>query len=73
MSAENKKRRLGSVMKEDKKPLLIVALDLVPTLEAKWGVKLAIRKTLLGSDLENCRLYKLCLTPKLWKAYMPNT
>ncbi|KAM7280252.1 hypothetical protein ACFE04_007386 [Oxalis oulophora] len=31
------------------------ASDLVPTLEAKWGVKLVVRKTLTGADLENCR------------------
>ncbi|KAM7279806.1 hypothetical protein ACFE04_006940 [Oxalis oulophora] len=54
-SGDNKKRRLGSVLKEPKKPFLIVASDLVPTLEAKWGVKLVVRKTLTGSDLENCR------------------
>lgn len=54
-SAANKKRQLGNVLKEDKKPFLIVALDLVPTLEAKWSVKLVVRKTLSGSDLENCR------------------
>ncbi|KAF6173666.1 hypothetical protein GIB67_023025 [Kingdonia uniflora] len=50
------KRRLGSLLKrEERKPYLIVALDLVPTLEAKWGVKLAVKKTLLGSVLESCR------------------
>ncbi|XVE67578.1 hypothetical protein DITRI_Ditri08aG0171600 [Diplodiscus trichospermus] len=55
LSAGNKKRKLGNVMKEPKKPFLVVACDLVPTLEAKWGTKLIIKKTLLGSDLENCR------------------
>ncbi|XP_054804548.1 isoleucine--tRNA ligase, chloroplastic/mitochondrial [Prosopis cineraria] len=50
-----KKRRLGNVLKEEEKPFLIVASDLVPKLEAKWGVRLAIKKRLLGSDLENCR------------------
>lgn len=54
-SSGNKKQRLGHVLKEQKKPFLIVASDLVPTLEAKWGVKLVVKKTLLGSDLENCR------------------
>ncbi|OMO82700.1 Aminoacyl-tRNA synthetase, class Ia [Corchorus capsularis] len=54
-SAGNEKRRLGNVLKEQKKPFLIVALDLVPTLETKWGIKLNIKKTLFGSDLENCR------------------
>lgn len=56
LSAENKKRRFGNVLKEEKKPFFVVASDLVQTLEAKWGVKLIVRKTLLGSDLENCRL-----------------
>ncbi len=55
LSAGNKKRRFGNILKESKKPFLIVASDLVPTLEAKWGVKLIIKKILPGSDLENCR------------------
>ncbi|GAV74906.1 tRNA-synt_1 domain-containing protein/zf-FPG_IleRS domain-containing protein/Anticodon_1 domain-containing protein [Cephalotus follicularis] len=54
-SSGSEKRRLGNVLKEPKKPFLIVAFDLVPTLEAKWGVKLIVKKTLKGSDLENCR------------------
>ncbi|XP_012083940.1 isoleucine--tRNA ligase, chloroplastic/mitochondrial isoform X2 [Jatropha curcas] len=54
-SSANKKRRRGNVLRQQKKPFLIVASDLVSTLEAKWGVKLVIRKTLSGSDLENCR------------------
>lgn len=55
LSAGNKKQRLGNILKESKKPFLIVASELVPTLEAKWGVKLIIKKILSGSDLENCR------------------
>lgn len=55
LSAGNKKRQLGNFLKEEKMPCLIVALDLVPTLEAKWSVKLIIRKTLSGSDIENSR------------------
>ncbi|XP_017971448.1 PREDICTED: isoleucine--tRNA ligase, chloroplastic/mitochondrial [Theobroma cacao] len=55
ISAGNKKRRLGNVLKEPKKPFFIVAYDLVPTLEAKWGIKLIIKKIFLGSDLENWR------------------
>jgi isoleucyl-tRNA synthetase len=55
LSAGNRKQRLGNILKESKKPFLIVASDLVPTLEAKWGVKLIVKKLLLGSDLENCR------------------
>ena len=52
----NAKKKLGNVFEEYEKLFLIVALDLVPTLEAKWGKKLLIKKKLLGSDLENCRL-----------------
>ncbi|XP_027116024.2 isoleucine--tRNA ligase, chloroplastic/mitochondrial isoform X1 [Coffea arabica] len=50
----NAKKKLGNVFEEYEKLFLIVALDLVPTLEAKWGKKLLIKKKLLGSDLENC-------------------
>ncbi|KAF3456218.1 hypothetical protein FNV43_RR00868 [Rhamnella rubrinervis] len=55
LSAENKRQRIGNVLKEEKKPFIIVASDLVQALEAKWGLKLVVRKQLLGSDLENCR------------------
>lgn len=55
-SAGNKKKRLGNILTEPKMPFFIVASDLVPTLEAKWGINLIVKKTLLGSDLENCRL-----------------
>ncbi|KAH0992933.1 hypothetical protein GBA52_004416 [Prunus armeniaca] len=55
LSDGNKKRRPGNVLKEENKPFLIVASDLVPALEAKWGVKLVVRKRVSGSDLENCR------------------
>ncbi|XP_010547028.1 PREDICTED: isoleucine--tRNA ligase, chloroplastic/mitochondrial [Tarenaya hassleriana] len=51
----SKKKRLGNVLKNQQTLFLIVATDLVPALEAKWGVKLIINKTFLGSDLENCR------------------
>ncbi|KAG4129432.1 hypothetical protein ERO13_D09G080700v2 [Gossypium hirsutum] len=54
-SAGNKKKRLGNIVTEPKMPFFIVASDLVPTLEAKWGIKLIVKKTLSGSDLENCR------------------
>ncbi|KAK5803387.1 isoleucine--tRNA ligase, chloroplastic/mitochondrial [Gossypium arboreum] len=55
LSAGNKKKRLGNIVTEPKMPFFIVASDLVPTLEAKWGIKLIVKKTLSGSDLENCR------------------
>ena len=50
------KKRFGNVLKEQKKPFLIVASDLLSTLEGKWGVKLHVKKILMGSDLENYRL-----------------
>ncbi|KAM1191788.1 hypothetical protein ACFX15_011901 [Malus domestica] len=55
LSDGNKKGRSGNLLKEEKKPFLIVASDLVPALESKWGVKLVVRKRVSGSDLENCR------------------
>ena len=55
LSAVNSKKTPANFLKEEKKPFLIVASDLVPTLEAKWGLKLVVKKTVTGSDLENCR------------------
>ncbi|KAJ8766408.1 hypothetical protein K2173_022467 [Erythroxylum novogranatense] len=54
-SSGHKNRKLGNVLKEQKKHFLVVASELVPTLEAKLGIKLVVKKTMLGSDLENCR------------------
>lgn len=54
-SGDTKKKRLGIVLKDEKKLFLIVASELVPTLEVKWGVKLVFKRRLLGSDLENYR------------------
>lgn len=54
-SSVDGKKRFGNFMKGDKSLHLIVALDLVSTLESKWGLKLTLKKTVLGSDLENCR------------------
>lgn len=56
-SPSNKKKMVGKVLKNQQKLFVIVATDLVPTLEAKWGVKLIITKTFLGSDLEGFRLH----------------
>lgn len=48
--------KLGSILNNgEKKPFIIVASDLITTLESKWGVKLIIKKTFLGRALENCR------------------
>ncbi|KAI3962312.1 hypothetical protein MKX01_005314 [Papaver californicum] len=50
------KKYLGNVFKSKlRNPFLVVASDLVPALESKWGVNLTIKRTLLGLDLENCR------------------
>lgn len=48
-------QRFGNILDESVKPFLIVGLDLVSTLEAKWGVKFVVKKKLMGSDLENWR------------------
>ncbi|KAL2938458.1 Isoleucine--tRNA ligase chloroplastic/mitochondrial [Bienertia sinuspersici] len=55
VSPANGKRRYGRILGELKKPNIIVASDLVETLETKWGMKLLVKRTLLGSDLENCK------------------
>ncbi|KMZ59640.1 Isoleucine--tRNA ligase [Zostera marina] len=48
--------KMGNVLKDIQgKKFVIVASELVPTLESKWGVKLAIKKKFPGSALENCR------------------
>ncbi|CAM8997561.1 unnamed protein product [Rhodiola kirilowii] len=54
-SSDKAKKKLGSVLLQEKKLFLVVALDLVKALEDKFGVKLIVKKTFLGSDLENCR------------------
>ncbi|KAL8484972.1 hypothetical protein ACS0TY_027326 [Phlomoides rotata] len=54
-SPVNKEKRLGNVLKENGNLYLVVALDLVLTLEAKWGLKLVVKTTLTGAELENCR------------------
>ncbi|KAG8369963.1 hypothetical protein BUALT_Bualt14G0067800 [Buddleja alternifolia] len=54
-SSVDKAKRLGNVFKEKDKLYLVVALDLVPTLEAKFGLKLIVKTTLTGAELENCR------------------
>ncbi|XP_051125884.1 isoleucine--tRNA ligase, chloroplastic/mitochondrial isoform X2 [Andrographis paniculata] len=53
--SSNKEKRLGHVFKENKSMYLVVASDLVPALEAKWGMKLMVKATLTGAELENCR------------------
>lgn len=55
-SSADVKKMVGNFLKEQENSFLIVAEDLVSTLEAKWGVELVVKKLLLGSDLENCRL-----------------
>lgn len=56
LSSPGMQAKFGSILKkEENKPFIIVASDLVPTLESKWGVKLVIKKTFIGTALENCR------------------
>uniref|UniRef100_A0A1D1YWT0 isoleucine--tRNA ligase n=1 Tax=Anthurium amnicola TaxID=1678845 RepID=A0A1D1YWT0_9ARAE len=48
--------KVGNVLKNSNgKLFLVVASELVPALESKWGVKLAVKKSFLGSALESCR------------------
>lgn len=54
-SSADGQKMVGNFLKEREKPFLIVALNLVSTLEAKWGMKLVVKKIILGSALENCR------------------
>ncbi|KAI8006474.1 hypothetical protein LOK49_LG07G01425 [Camellia lanceoleosa] len=54
-SSGDRKKRLGNVLKEQNKPFLIIASDLLSTLEAKLGTKLVVKKILMGSDLEHYR------------------
>ncbi|KAK7293351.1 hypothetical protein RJT34_16214 [Clitoria ternatea] len=53
-SGATKRKGLGLVLKDEKKPFLIAALELVPKLEAKWGMELVVKARKLGSELENC-------------------
>jgi len=51
-----KQKKVGSVLSSKKgKLFVIVASDLVTTLESKWGVKLVVQKSFPGSALEHCR------------------
>ncbi|KAK7264637.1 hypothetical protein RJT34_32246 [Clitoria ternatea] len=54
-SGATKKKGLGLVLKDEKKPFFIAASELVPKLEAKWGLELVVKARKLGSELENCR------------------
>ncbi|XP_047945517.1 isoleucine--tRNA ligase, chloroplastic/mitochondrial [Salvia hispanica] len=54
-SSANKEKQIGRILKENENLHLIVGLDLVTTLEAKWGVKLTVKATVTGAELENCR------------------
>lgn len=49
------KRRVGAALEKPQVKYLIVAADLVPALQAKWGVTLEVKGTCLGSALEHCR------------------
>jgi isoleucyl-tRNA synthetase len=49
------KLRVGNIMNSENKLFVIVASDLILTLETKWGVKLVVQKSFPGSALEHCR------------------
>lgn len=51
----DKRLRTGNVLNGETPLFVIVALDLVATLQKKWGKQLSVKKVLLGSDLENSR------------------
>ncbi|AQK75403.1 Isoleucine--tRNA ligase chloroplastic/mitochondrial [Zea mays] len=51
-----KQRKVGNILSSEKgKLFVIVASDLITTLESKWGVKLVVHKSFPGSALEHCR------------------
>lgn len=56
-TSKESRLKVGNVLKDgDRKLFLVVASELVPTLQSKWGVKLVVKKTFPGSALENSRL-----------------
>ncbi|EPS59339.1 hypothetical protein M569_15468, partial [Genlisea aurea] len=55
LSSNEKEKRIGNVMKEVRNKYFVVASDLVAALEGKWGLKLIVKSTLSGAELENCR------------------
>ncbi|KAK3159260.1 hypothetical protein QOZ80_2AG0147910 [Eleusine coracana subsp. coracana] len=50
-----KLRKVGNILNSENKLFVVVASDLVSTLETKWGVKLVVQKSFPGSALEHCR------------------
>ncbi|KAL6522834.1 Isoleucine--tRNA ligase, chloroplastic/mitochondrial [Orobanche hederae] len=67
-SSVRKEKRLGNILKERVKLYLVVALDLVPTLEEKWGVKLIVKTTFTGSELEHCSCASIEILLSKYKA-----
>ncbi|XP_078444252.1 tRNA synthetase class I (I, L, M and V) family protein [Wolffia australiana] len=54
-TSRESKLKVGNVLKDESRKLfVVVALELVPTLQSKWGVKLEVKKTFPGSALEKC-------------------
>jgi isoleucyl-tRNA synthetase len=51
----SKLRKVGNILNSENKLFVIVASDLISTLETKWSVKLVIQKSFPGSALEHCR------------------
>jgi isoleucyl-tRNA synthetase len=50
-----KLRKVGNILNSENKLFVIVASNLISTLETKWGVKLVVQKSFPGSALEHCR------------------
>jgi isoleucyl-tRNA synthetase len=49
------KARTGSALQTPQVKYVVVAADLVPALQAKWGVSLEVKGTFPGSALEHSR------------------
>lgn len=49
------KTRSGSALRSPQLKYVVVAADLIPALQAKWGVSLETKGTFPGSALEHCR------------------
>ena len=49
------KARSGSALQSPQTKNVIIAADLVPALQAKWGVSLEVKGTFPGSALEHSR------------------
>lgn len=51
----SKGKKVGAALENPQVKYVVVAADLVSTLQGKWGVTLAVKGTFPGSALEFCR------------------